>query len=322
MEYRQDGNDVIPDIALFSGDKKIYVEILVTHAVDDGKIEKLYRRGVPTLEIDLGKDVSILETITEDEFKSQLFETTDNKKWVYTEELYRLKKKLAQADYLRIVEVLTASLVRVRNCPLNPDSSDMQLTTEDCGSCKFCISIEKDEEHSVRSTGTVICSAKAGFSLKDTTLTAEEIKSIIEKSKEARAEIIKYNKELEAKREVERRKRIEEEHEIARKRAHISDLFPVPDRDETQNRPIIPRPQPVFKCIKCGKEGPRKEHFKAMKSTEEEPICDECIINKNYSAAEAHKLFYCPKCGVVLYGKGTFKSCGSYICQWTNWLDF
>lgn len=319
MEYSRDGNDAIPDIALFSGDRKIYAEILVTHAVDDDKIEKLHRRGVSTLEIDLSKHVDLLKTMTEDEFKDNLFRDDSNKEWVYTEELYQFRKKLLQADYLRFKDALSDSLLRVGGCPLSPQLISEYYTTEDCGSCRYCIDISFDRENHTNCPGKIFCSAKAGFSLKDTSLTAEEIRASIEKVKSQRAEMIRYNQEQAARREKEerendakRRKEIEDRRrEDAIRFAQLSSA----KSEETDFAQITPRPKRVYTCIKCGKEGYREE-FKAMRSDEDEPICDSCILEGNYETRERIKIIYCPKCGVHLYSGKYTKQCGSFVCGW------
>lgn len=317
MEYRRDGNDAIPDIALFSGDRKVYVEILVTHAVDDDKIEKLHKRGVPTLEIDLGKATNLLETMTEDEFRSLLFSDNSNKEWVYTEELYQFRKKLLQADYLRFKDALSDSLLRVGGCPLSPQLISEYYTTEDCGSCRYCIDISFDRENHSNCPGKVFCSAKAGFSLKDTSLTAEEIRASIEKVKSQRAEMIRYNQEQAAKREREARenneKRLKEIEEKKIEFARRFDQLSSPRSEKSDAARITPRPKRIYKCIKCGKEGTHDSEFKAMRSSENQPICDDCILKGNYEPQDTKKIYYCPKCRVHLYAG----RCGSFVCGWT-----
>ncbi|MFN4277051.1 MAG: hypothetical protein ACK4FJ_12180 [Ferrovibrio sp.] len=45
--------DIVPDVILTKGDRELYVEISVTHPCDAEKIQKIERRGISTLEIDL-----------------------------------------------------------------------------------------------------------------------------------------------------------------------------------------------------------------------------------------------------------------------------
>lgn len=45
--------EIVPDVILTKGARELYVEIAVTHPCDAEKIQKIERRGVSTLEIDL-----------------------------------------------------------------------------------------------------------------------------------------------------------------------------------------------------------------------------------------------------------------------------
>lgn len=331
-EYRQDGNDVIPDIVLFSGEEKIYVEILVSHAVDDKKIEKLQKRGVPTLEIDLGKDKDFLESLTEDEFKTIIFECEDNKEWVYTKEIYDISQRVLRSDHLRYL-YSDGHIANVANCPYNETVNADKYTNENCGSCKFCISIDPDDDDDPMHFGTVICSARAGFSLSENALSKEEIEEIIVKKQKERKQAYiskpttypRHNQKPEPiglykKNEtpvilpqppIEQEKNVEIRIKVADTRGNQTNTTAF-----TEKKSIIPSKPLSFKCIKCGKED-GKSSFKAMRSTEAEAICDECILKGRYSQEEKNKIYYCPKCGVQLYRKGRKKECGSFICKWT-----
>ena len=53
LEKRFD--DIIPDIVVYSGDKYFFIEIYVTHPIDDEKLKKLKEKNISTIEIDLGR---------------------------------------------------------------------------------------------------------------------------------------------------------------------------------------------------------------------------------------------------------------------------
>ena len=298
-EFRKDGNDVIPDLALYSANEKVYVEILYTHAVDDEKIEKLHKRGIPTLEIDLGKDKKQLETLTEEELKDLLFRHEDNKKWVYIRPVYELKQRVCDADHLRYT-FFDGLEAHVKNCPLNYVD---EYSWEYCGDCMYCISVDHDEDYPYTESGTIICSARAGFSLKNSILSKDEIHSYITDIHEKR----KKNKALKAaaKQDIEEKKEV--------KRPEVIDLNPT-----SKSNSIIK--QHTYKCIKCHKVG-EKDLFKSMRISEQEPICDDCILNSNYDAEEASKIINCPKCGTRLVRQGNEKRCASYICGWSLLIE-
>ncbi len=191
QESRSDGRDVIPDIILFSGNRKVYVEILVTHAVDEHKLEKLHRRGVPTLEIDLSDSVDLEDITTEEDLKAIISEPDARKYWVYNSETYKLEQKVKSADRLEYTHApfnypYDEDGYRVFNCPFN---THVGYSFEHCDNCDYCISIEVDDSVNSQS-GTIVCSARQGFSLKNSLLTAERIKQLISLGKEERKEKI------------------------------------------------------------------------------------------------------------------------------------
>ena len=55
VELEKRFDNVIPDIVVYSGNKKFFVELFVTHAIDERKLKKIKDMGVSTIEIDLSK---------------------------------------------------------------------------------------------------------------------------------------------------------------------------------------------------------------------------------------------------------------------------
>ena len=55
VDVEQNHGSIIPDVAVYAGGKKFFVEIYVTHAVDEEKLSKLKQAGISTIEIDLSK---------------------------------------------------------------------------------------------------------------------------------------------------------------------------------------------------------------------------------------------------------------------------
>ncbi|MFN8297064.1 MAG: hypothetical protein U0T69_12770, partial [Chitinophagales bacterium] len=80
----------IPDVVIFSNNKKLIIEIAVTHFVGREKIEQIKESKISALEIDLSKiendfNPKILETL--------IIEKTDNKAWLHNEYAqYKLSK--------------------------------------------------------------------------------------------------------------------------------------------------------------------------------------------------------------------------------------
>lgn len=55
VELEKRFDDIIPDIVVYSGDKYFFIEIYVTHPIDDEKLKKLKEKNISTIEIDLSK---------------------------------------------------------------------------------------------------------------------------------------------------------------------------------------------------------------------------------------------------------------------------
>lgn len=72
--------DVRPDIVCILGGRKLYVEVAVTHFVDNVKMEKLHARGISTIEI----DVSSLKRaeFSYDNLKKLILDSGTHKKWL------------------------------------------------------------------------------------------------------------------------------------------------------------------------------------------------------------------------------------------------
>ena len=80
VELEQRFQDVIPDVVIYAGGKQLFLEVYVTHAIDDIKLAKLKKSNISTIEIDLSrKDHSI----SPKELQSILLNNSEEKKWVY-----------------------------------------------------------------------------------------------------------------------------------------------------------------------------------------------------------------------------------------------
>ena len=75
----QKENGIIPDIIVQFGEHKLYVEIYVTHKVDDVKKQIVKQSNISMLEIDLNE---VDREISEEELSKYLFEDTSKSKWI------------------------------------------------------------------------------------------------------------------------------------------------------------------------------------------------------------------------------------------------
>lgn len=102
--------EVIPDIVLSCGDKKIFVEIAVTHFIDNEKREKLRNIGIPTMEIDLAYEARVLDPMRVDAdmdvLVRRILHAVDNKKWAFNAWPKKTKYLISQefSEYRKFVD--------------------------------------------------------------------------------------------------------------------------------------------------------------------------------------------------------------------------
>lgn len=92
LEKPADG--IIPDITIIAGGKKIYIEIYVTHKVDDFKKFMLLKNGISTLEIDLSRFDK--EDINKDFLREIILGKNTYKNWVFNFAEYDLNRQVLE----------------------------------------------------------------------------------------------------------------------------------------------------------------------------------------------------------------------------------
>lgn len=164
VELEQRFDNVIPDVVAYSGDKYFFIEIFVTHQVDESKLSKLQNNNISTLEIDLSK---LDRMIPLEELKEILLQSNKAKKWIYnavaSKWLSRFKKV---ADKKRIVEHGYA--LHVYDCPIKMRTwrgRTYANIIDDCFYCEYCIS---------HTDGYILCSGRQRIShIKDFNVSME-----------------------------------------------------------------------------------------------------------------------------------------------------
>lgn len=145
VELEKRYNDIIPDIVIYAGGKQFFVEIFVTHRIDDEKLEKLRKANISTIEIDLSKKS---ETITTEELTAILLGNNDEKKWKYNVVAQRyLQRFYKVADKRKLVSRGLA--VHVDNCPIKSrmwKGKPYANFIDDCLYCEYCISSKSKDE--------------------------------------------------------------------------------------------------------------------------------------------------------------------------------
>ena len=171
VELEKRFDDIIPDIVVYSGDKYFFIEIYVTHPIDDEKLKKLKEKKICTIEIDLSKikrDISVVE------LSDILLKSSDRKSWKYhaaSDELYQQYKKAS--DELPLTRH-GGETYYVDRCPLG--IQDLNRTyyanvRDECMRCEYCISYSRGKN--------LLCSGRKRIStIADFSISKEERVSI------------------------------------------------------------------------------------------------------------------------------------------------
>lgn len=143
--------DVIPDVVIYAGGKQLFLEVYVTHAVDDVKLKKLKEADISTIEIDLSRKE---RSISLEELQDVLFNDNEEKKWVYNSVANKyLQCFYASADRRNII--LRGLSLQVDDCPIEVRTwrgKPYANYTDDCIGCKYCLSYP--------SNGCILCSGR------------------------------------------------------------------------------------------------------------------------------------------------------------------
>ncbi len=104
VEQEKRINNIIPDVILYKGqppnENKLLVEIKVTHAVDDLKLDKIKAVGISAIEIDLSN--IDFQNFDKQSVENLIIEEISNKYWLYNKAIKNIepeKEKLISLEY-------------------------------------------------------------------------------------------------------------------------------------------------------------------------------------------------------------------------------
>lgn len=148
-------SDIVPDILLVAKGRLLIVEVAVTHAVDEEKLQKIRRLGISALEITLER---FARNPTLDELREEVIFSTRSKQWLYNareEAIRRMARGLAEVKR----HVPRNGSIHVKRCPLQKRSGQGQSyadVREDCLYCPYCLEAGLE----AGANGAVICAGQ------------------------------------------------------------------------------------------------------------------------------------------------------------------
>ena len=163
LEKRFD--DIIPDIVVDSGDEHFFIEIYVTHPIDDEKLKKLKEKKISTIEIDLSKEK---RDISVEELSDILLKTSPQKSWKYHTESEKWYQQFEKAsDKMPLTQRGLA--LHVDGCPIgirNWKGKNYANFVDDCTGCEYCFSYAHE--------GYILCSGRERIAKKKDFLISKE----------------------------------------------------------------------------------------------------------------------------------------------------
>lgn len=165
VELEKRFDDIIPDIVVYSGDKYFFIEIYVTHPIDDEKLKKLKEKNISTIEIDLSK---IKRDISVEELSDILLKTSPQKSWKYNAVSGKWYQRFVKAsDKMPLTQRGLA--LHVDGCPIgirNWKGKNYANFVDDCTGCEYCISYAHE--------GYILCSGRERIATKKDFLISKE----------------------------------------------------------------------------------------------------------------------------------------------------
>ena len=145
-------DDVKPDIAIHSGKEMYFIEIYVTHKIDENKFNKLKQKGISTIEIDLSdlkreinhNTSNIEPQKLKNKLKNILINETTRKYWAYHNKIEQLKEDSLNKLKLNLFHYQKISDIEfVKGCPSLEFDNKKYRKLEECKSCEYCLKIAK-----------------------------------------------------------------------------------------------------------------------------------------------------------------------------------
>ena len=171
VEVELNFDNIKPDIILYSGVKKYFVEIFVTHKIDNSKREKIKSKCVDTIEIDL----SNIEKDTEYNTLEKILLNDDKRKyWIYNNNIELMIDKLEKTCVIPLV--MHGCALHTEYCPNKVRvfrGKSYANVYDDCSGCENFLNMKEQNESDWNSG--VICIAACNSSQVDNEEKKEEL---------------------------------------------------------------------------------------------------------------------------------------------------
>ncbi|MBR6529826.1 MAG: topoisomerase DNA-binding C4 zinc finger domain-containing protein [Clostridia bacterium] len=141
VELEQNFGGLIPDVVVYAGGKRMFVEIFVTHQIDEEKLERIRDANISTLEINLSKKRDV---ITAEELEELLLGDSPEKEWKYNAVAQQWLQRFLDASESKKAVNRSLAAWHIDYCPIKARvwrGKPYANVTDDCFSCEYCVDI-------------------------------------------------------------------------------------------------------------------------------------------------------------------------------------
>lgn len=136
--------NIIPDLILEIGQRKLLVEVFVTNRVNNDKLKKIKELGISAIEIDLS---SAPIDMPMEVLSDLIINKVDNKKWLNNERVNEIYKNHMDKSIRKEV-IRPGVILKVANCPrkiyIGAGKHGVHAHLSECFWCEFCVEIGPD----------------------------------------------------------------------------------------------------------------------------------------------------------------------------------
>lgn len=153
IELEKRCGDIVPDIVVYAGGKEFFIEIYVTHKIDDEKLKKIKRLKISTIEIDLSKKK---DTVTTEELTDILLNDSPEKSWKYNVVSQKWLRNFYKASDKKDI-LYRGFAMHVDYCPINTrmwKGKSFANYLDDCLYCDYCTCAKQNDV-------MILCSGKS-----------------------------------------------------------------------------------------------------------------------------------------------------------------
>ena len=138
VELEHKIGDIIPDVAIYVAGKPLYIEIFVTHEIDEEKKNKIIDNDIPVIEIDLS---DLKDDFDRDMLIELFLNESERKKWIHSpkqKEYIKLYQSVANKTKIYFSDFGSGEYVNY--CPIATKlywGKPRARIFEECGWCEY-----------------------------------------------------------------------------------------------------------------------------------------------------------------------------------------